>query len=101
MECPFQVGDEVVCIDDYMEDVEGTVFESGLTVGRVYTVSLVKTQRSYYHANRIRGDMIVVCVKEVPHWVDGYHWARFKKVEKRDISVFTKMLVTKKVTEDA
>jgi hypothetical protein len=100
IECPFVVGDEVVCIDSYMEGADGVVFDSMLTLGRIYTVSHVFTKTAFYHRIGRTEEHVVVVLQEVPVRTGGYHWARFKKVQKLDTSAFTKLLKTK-VLEDA
>lgn len=74
MECPFQVGDEVVCVDARAEKPG----QRGLlSEGRVYVVAAHGTPGPHSGLHRIKLDG-VSAYGVIPAW----RWTRFRKVQK-------------------
>lgn len=107
MQCDFQVGDKVVCINDEQEfgkkncpnpNVNWRDEKLNLIKGKVYTITAIGFIDLF--------NDVTVKLAEIPprSGLDyGYHHMRFRKVQpkKTDISIFTQMLTKKKLTVDA
>lgn len=100
MECKYKVGDEVVCVDDIMLDTNGTELNSGLVLGKIYTITEIVIKDGFYIKYFFAQP--VVKVKETQHpWNESYHHLRFQPLKKTDISVFQDMLKKIRIPVDA
>lgn len=103
MNCHFQVGQKVVCIDDSEPDFISTVAQvvggmDGLRKGATYTIRSVFVD-PFYNAVCVR----IVEIQRLPlsvvrgvRYEGGYDPARFRPVieRKTDISIFTALLTS-------
>jgi hypothetical protein len=90
MECPFQVGDQVVCINGERNSKRKHT-ETWPVTGRIYTV------RELFECSGHIGIRLVEIVNPVYEYTQGVMemgWQpfRFRPVKKTDISIFTAML---------
>lgn len=87
MECPFVLGEEVICVDDSLPI---GVPEIHITKGQKYVIYAIEIKESTYSGKRTA----LLGFEEIKNGKAGFDFRRFHKVEKKktDISVFTSML---------
>jgi hypothetical protein len=86
MECPFHIGQKVVCVND-----TGVIISKYIKKGNIYTVSFIGEYDAPYQGVYVA--LVEVITSTSYTQGDFYHW-RFRPLQetKTDISIFNKML---------